>query len=109
MLREPGRRGTGIVYEDVLLGRIVAIKRLSPDMARAVGVVARLERARTDPDFRNRLRADPADVLREAGVEMPQGARCEVVDVSIGDIFLPLGARTGNSDLDRILDCADCT
>jgi hypothetical protein len=66
-----------------------------------------IDRAETDPQFRSRLRADPAVVFGESGVETRDGVRFEVVEVTRGDIFLPLGARTGIADLDRILERAE--
>jgi hypothetical protein len=39
-----------------------------------------LQRATTDPDFREALKANPAKVLAEAGVQIPEGLDYEVVE-----------------------------
>jgi len=70
-------------------------------------IQAVIDRAEADPQFRSRLRADPASVFGESGVEARDGVKFEVVEITRGDIFLPLGARIGIAELDRILERAE--
>ena len=39
-----------------------------------------LQRATTDPEYREALKADPAKVFAEAGVEVPEGVSYEVIE-----------------------------
>jgi hypothetical protein len=66
-----------------------------------------LDRANRDPQFRSRLDADPAAAFKEAGVELPEGARFEVVDCRSGDIHIVLGARSNVPELDRLIELAE--
>ena len=66
-----------------------------------------VDRANKDPQFLNRLRADPAAAFREAGETVPPGAKFELIDCKRGDIHLLLGSRSGTPELDRILERAD--
>ena len=51
-----------------------------PDARKYGRLVAK---AWTDPDFQQRLRAQPAAVLREEGVEVPAGTDVQVVDGAV--------------------------
>jgi hypothetical protein len=39
-----------------------------------------LQQATTDPEFREALKANPGKVLAEAGVDVPKGVDCEVLE-----------------------------
>ena len=39
-----------------------------------------LQRATTDPDFREALKANPAKILAEAGIQVPEGIDYEVIE-----------------------------
>jgi hypothetical protein len=47
-------------------------------------------RAWADPDFKARLLADPAAVLKEHGLEVPPGVEIKVVEDSAKVLHLPL-------------------
>ncbi len=66
-----------------------------------------IDRANSDPKFRDRLKADPSAAFKEAGVQIPQGTAVEVIDRSSGEIHLLLGARTGVPEVDQMLERAD--
>jgi hypothetical protein len=66
-----------------------------------------IDRANSDSEFRDRLKADPSAAFREAGVQIPPGAAVEVIDRSSGEIHLLLGARTGVPEVDQMLERAD--
>ncbi len=65
------------------------------------------ERANTDPQFRSRLKADPAAAFEEAGLKLSEGTSVEVIETRSGDIHLLLGARTNIPGLDGIAERAD--
>lgn len=65
-----------------------------------------LAQARTDRGFRDQLKADPARVLQEAGVQTPPGKTVEIIDEQPQEIHLFLGLRSTVPELDRILERA---
>jgi len=49
-----------------------------------------LRRATTDPAYREALKADPVKVLKEAGVEVPEGVTYEVVENTPDKFYIVL-------------------
>ncbi len=62
-------------------------------------------RAWTDPEFERRLLSDPADVLAEHDIEVPEGVRCQViaedeeVEPDPGVFYLPFAAKPADKEL----------
>ncbi|HZU76961.1 MAG TPA: nitrile hydratase subunit alpha [Dehalococcoidia bacterium] len=49
-----------------------------------------LARAWTEPDYRARLLAEPAQVLGEAGIELPSGKSVRVVEIGPDEVYVVL-------------------
>ena len=67
--------------------------------------------AMSDPAFRKQLLADPAETLRRAGVEVPEGVTIEVVEDTATKVHLVLPTHEGellDSDLEAALGATDC-
>ena len=61
-------------------------------------------RAWAEDEFRQRLIAEPAAVLAENGVSLPEGARVRVVEFSEGDVIVPLPERPSGALSDEDLE-----
>jgi hypothetical protein len=61
-------------------------------------------RAWRDAAFKQRLLAEPAAALREAGVQVPEGLQVRVVENAPGLVHLILPARPGDDLSDEQLD-----
>lgn len=64
------------------------------------------ERASTNADFRARLLADPATVLRDNGVGLPTNAKVELINVQPNELHINLGLPGGPSPLRSVIDRA---
>ena len=62
-----------------------------------------------DPEFKRRLLADPAAVLRERGIELPAGARVRVVEDTDEVVHLALPYRTGELSAEQLDQAAGGT
>ena len=56
-----------------------------------------IAKARADEEFKKRLLDDPATVLKENGIEIPQGVVVEVVEGNEGDIHIVLPVKPSNT------------
>jgi len=69
-------------------------------------------KAWADEDFKRRLLAEPAAVLKEEGVEVPAGVKLQVIENTESTMNLVLPAMpkdVGNlQDMDRRLAADDC-
>jgi hypothetical protein len=65
-----------------------------------------IQRANTDPQFRNRLKANPAAAAKEAGVEIPAGASLEIIEQRPNELHLFLDRRTKAAEINQLLDKA---
>lgn len=73
---------------------VPTIREGEQPMAAASSQIAEiLGRARTDAAFRNRLRSQPAAVLAEHGLSLPDGMRLEVHEAAEGEEHLVLPAK----------------
>jgi len=52
-----------------------------------------IAQAWVDEDFKARLLADPATVLKENGIEIPEGMTVKVVEQKENEIHIPLPAK----------------
>lgn len=64
-------------------------------------------KAWTDPDFKTRLLADPKAVMAEAGLEVPEGIRLNIVEDTSDVINLvlptsPAGEALSEQDLEKV-------
>ena len=66
-------------------------------------------RAWTDEHFKQRLLAEPASVLSEAGLKVPDGAQVQALENTDHLIHLVLPARPSGSDLSEEQLAADET
>lgn len=62
-----------------------------------------ISRAWSDPDFKARLKSDPAGVLRAAGVPLPKGMRIEVVENTPEVMHMVLPLAPEDADFDVVL------
>jgi hypothetical protein len=58
-----------------------------------------LQRATTDPDFREALKANPAKVLAEAGVQVPEGIDYEVLENTPDKLHIVLPPLAEDTEL----------
>lgn len=65
-----------------------------------------VQRANTDPQFRDRLKANPVAAAKEAGVDLPAGATIEVVEQRPNELHLLLDRRTKDTKINQMLDKA---
>ena len=50
-------------------------------------------RSWADNEFRERLKAEPAAVLAENGISLPEGAPVRIVELTEGEVIIPLPRR----------------
>jgi hypothetical protein len=65
-----------------------------------------IQRANTDPQFRNRLKANPAAAAKDAGVEVPAGADIDVVEDRTDELHVFLNSRPQTAELKAIVERA---
>lgn len=66
-----------------------------------------VQRANTDPQFRDRLKANATASAKEAGVNVPSGTTIKVIDNGPNDLHLFLGTQTKSPEINRLLDRAE--
>ncbi len=55
-----------------------------------------IAQAWVDEEFKKRLLVDPATVLKENGIEIPEGMTVKVVEKKENEIHIPLPAKPAN-------------
>jgi hypothetical protein len=63
-----------------------------------------IQRANTDPQFRNRLKANPAAAAKEMGFDVRPGTSIKVFDKSPNDLHLFFGTQTKSPEINRLLE-----
>lgn len=65
-----------------------------------------INRANSDPAFRDKLKSNPMATCKEFGCNVPAGSTVDVIEQQPGDLHLFLGSKTGDSKLDALLEKA---
>ncbi len=61
-----------------------------------------IARAWTDADFRKRLHSHPADVLKEAGIDVPAGRTIHVVDETEDKAYFVIPTRPSHISVESL-------
>lgn len=65
-----------------------------------------VHRAETEPQFRERLKADPAGVLQAGGIDVPANLRIEVIENQADELHLFVGGQSNLPGIARVLERA---
>ncbi len=72
-------------------------------MNTTIGLDTLLQRAKSDPSFREKCMKDPASACREAGVEIPLGKSIKPMEIKSNELHLFLGTTTSNPRVTQLL------